>query len=562
MERSQAAEDQRVDLLHIKGSCMLEYGYKHRGTEESSGAPKTHPAAPRHHHSPPRHQAISTCIKESSTIAQLMLMRIMDLSCQDLLYPKFQKDCDGKDEGEHSLDSGEGQTQPPEGQDEAGSEFAQGDFSGPVNGDTSDYLFLSSQPSPPLPPNYSGSFFIESTPEHPHDQEALFNLMSGILGLSPFTAPQRKDRQEALYSVPEAIQNHMDLYSQPHLNISIQQTFPNQLYSAFSSTEDIHQVPSSPSLGSSCSSQCFFDAKVIPSKHEMDVSPISPCLDSFNSPCPQWDAHTPQNFSSATYNLDTFHHSDNSSSTFHPLESKVENIMSACCQPDITDMAEDSAHFSSMDFTCQSDNYQSPHYNFSETKIDLKSQLMPDTKYQYTHQVSVPGLMNQEQLIHHQSPPLISTDFLGHSPTSGSMLPTNAGNPLGEPRKKYRRNKFPAKCFRPKPHEKAFACPVESCIRSFARSDELNRHLRIHTGHKPFQCRICLRNFSRSDHLTTHIRTHTGEKPFSCDLCGRRFARSDEKKRHGKVHMKQKARTEEKLKGLGFYTVGLSFGTL
>uniref|UniRef100_A0A8C4YTT1 C2H2-type domain-containing protein n=1 Tax=Gopherus evgoodei TaxID=1825980 RepID=A0A8C4YTT1_9SAUR len=76
------------------------------------------------------------------------------------------------------------------------------------------------------------------------------------------------------------------------------------------------------------------------------------------------------------------------------------------------------------------------------------------------------------------------------------------------------------------PHEKSFACPVENCIRSFARSDELNRHLRIHTGHKPFQCRICLRNFSRSDHLTTHIRTHTGEKPFSCDICGRRFARS------------------------------------
>ncbi|NXI56935.1 EGR4 protein, partial [Chloroceryle aenea] len=72
-----------------------------------------------------------------------------------------------------------------------------------------------------------------------------------------------------------------------------------------------------------------------------------------------------------------------------------------------------------------------------------------------------------------------------------------------------------------------------------------------HTGHKPFQCRICLRNFSRSDHLTTHIRTHTGEKPFSCDTCGRRFARSDEKKRHSKVHLKQKARTEEKLKGLG-----------
>ena len=40
----------------------------------------------------------------------------------------------------------------------------------------------------------------------------------------------------------------------------------------------------------------------------------------------------------------------------------------------------------------------------------------------------------------------------------------------------------------------------------------LFRHIRIHTGDKPFQCKICARAFSRSDHLTTHIRTHTGGK--------------------------------------------------
>lgn len=107
--------------------------------------------------------------------------------------------------------------------------------------------------------------------------------------------------------------------------------------------------------------------------------------------------------------------------------------------------------------------------------------------------------------------------------------------------------KYPNRPSKTPPHERPYACPVESCDRRFSRSDELTRHIRIHTGQKPFQCRICMRSFSRSDHLTTHVRTHTGEKPFSCDVCGRKFARSDEKKRHAKVHLKQKMKKEAKM---------------
>ncbi|XP_068587811.1 early growth response protein 1-like [Cebidichthys violaceus] len=92
------------------------------------------------------------------------------------------------------------------------------------------------------------------------------------------------------------------------------------------------------------------------------------------------------------------------------------------------------------------------------------------------------------------------------------------------------------------PRERPYACPADGCERRFSRSDELTRHVRVHTGQRPFHCRICMRSFSRSDHLTTHIRTHTGEKPFACAECGRKFARSDERKRHAKIHQKQRDR--------------------
>ncbi|XP_043912397.1 E3 SUMO-protein ligase EGR2 [Protopterus annectens] len=119
----------------------------------------------------------------------------------------------------------------------------------------------------------------------------------------------------------------------------------------------------------------------------------------------------------------------------------------------------------------------------------------------------------------------------------GAYCPQNLPlRPILRPRK------YPNRPSKTPVHERPYPCPAEGCDRRFSRSDELTRHIRIHTGHKPFQCRICMRNFSRSDHLTKHICTHTGEKPFACDYCGRKFARSDKRKRHTKIHLRQKER--------------------
>lgn len=57
--------------------------------------------------------------------------------------------------------------------------------------------------------------------------------------------------------------------------------------------------------------------------------------------------------------------------------------------------------------------------------------------------------------------------------------------------------------------EKPFVCNWENCDRKFARSDELSRHKRAHTGEKRFSCPQCGRGFIRSDHLSKHISRHS-----------------------------------------------------
>ena len=58
------------------------------------------------------------------------------------------------------------------------------------------------------------------------------------------------------------------------------------------------------------------------------------------------------------------------------------------------------------------------------------------------------------------------------------------------------------------PGERPYSCPMDGCEKRFARSDELSRHRRMHTGEKKFACSICARRFVRSDHLVKHEKRH------------------------------------------------------
>lgn len=84
----------------------------------------------------------------------------------------------------------------------------------------------------------------------------------------------------------------------------------------------------------------------------------------------------------------------------------------------------------------------------------------------------------------------------------------------------------------------SFKCEYPGCCKVFTKRWSIHRHQMIHSGEKPYECKLCDKKFIQKCSLTRHELIHTNIMPWICDVlyCGKKFKLKQYLDLHKKHH--------------------------